>query len=74
MPTAIMPLVRPMPRAPVTAIASTMAGNDRKVSITRLMMSSVQPPKKPAINPTGNPMATATLTASRLAYTVAGAP
>ena len=67
MPTAIMPLVSPMPSAPVTAIASTMAGNDRKVSMTRLMMSSVQPPKKPAISPTGRPIATATLTASRLA-------
>ncbi len=34
-----------MPSAPVTAIASTMAGNDRKVSMMRLMMSSIQPPK-----------------------------
>ena len=33
MPTAIMPLVSPMPSAPVTAIASTIAGNDRKVSM-----------------------------------------
>ena len=67
MPTAIMPLVKPMPSAPVTAIASTMAGNDRNVSITRLMISSVQPPKNPAASPTGRPIATATLTASRLA-------
>ncbi len=67
MPTAIMPLVSPMPSAPVTAIASTMAGNDRNVSMTRLMMSSVQPPKKPAASPTGRPIRIATLTASRLA-------
>ena len=45
MPTAIMPLVRPMPSAPVTAIASTMAGNDSSVSIVREMTSSTQPPK-----------------------------
>ena len=67
MPTAIMPLVRPMPSAPVTAIASTIAGNDRNVSMTRLIRSSIHPPKKPAIRPTGRPMAIATLTASRLA-------
>ena len=45
MPTEIMPLVRPMPSAPVTAIASTIAGKDRKLSMTRLIMVSTQPPR-----------------------------
>jgi hypothetical protein len=44
-----------------------MAGNDRKVSMIRLIMSSVQPPKKPAASPTGRPIRIATPTASRLA-------
>ena len=67
MPTAIMPLVRPMPSAPVTAMASTIAGNESKVSMTRLMMSSVQPPKKPATSPTGTPIGDRDVTASTLA-------
>ena len=74
MPTEIMPLVRPMPKAPVTPMASTMAGKDSKVSTTRLIASSSQPPTKPAIRPTGMPIRQAMLTARKLAYSVAGAP
>ena len=45
MPTEIMPLVSPMPSAPVTAMASTIAGNDRKLSMMRLITVSTQPPR-----------------------------
>ena len=73
-PTASMPLVSPMPSAPVTPIASTIAGNDRSASITRLIASSTQPPRNPASNPTGMPIRHAIATARKLAYSVAGAP
>ena len=63
MPTDSIALVRPMPSTPVTAMASTIGGNDSSASMKRLTISSSQPPMKPMMRPTGTPSATATLTA-----------
>ena len=43
---------------PASAIAKTSSGNARKMSITRLIMVSTQPPKKPAMMPSVEPMTT----------------
>ena len=64
MPTDSMALVSPMPSAPVTAIASTIGGNDSSASMKRLTISSIQPPRKPMISPIGTPSTMATPTAS----------
>ncbi|MDB5371349.1 MAG: hypothetical protein JWP20_2907 [Roseomonas sp.] len=44
-PTAIMLLVRPMPSAPVTAMASTMLGKESSASMIRPVSLSTQPPR-----------------------------
>ena len=62
------------PSAPVTAMASTMAGKDNKVSIMRPTNSSSQPPMYPAQIPMGTPKHTAIETAKQLAYKAARAP
>ncbi len=53
------------PRAAAMAIASSSGGNARKTSVTRMMTSSIQPPRNPATAPSGVPMITATRTTSR---------
>ena len=51
---ATMALNKPDPSAAATARASNIAGNPRKMSVTRMMTESVLPPD-PADQPQGNP-------------------
>ena len=62
---AIMAFVRPEPSSATKAIARSSGGNDRKISVIRIMTLSIHPPNTPAMAPSGIPISRATPTATR---------
>ena len=59
MPTAIVVLRLPGPRAATIASASSRYGNASRISMPRIISESSQPPLNPAIMPSTSPPTTA---------------
>ena len=59
---AMMTFSSPAPSTPTTASASTSGGKLASPSITRMSVTSVPPPRKPASSPSGTAMSSATPT------------
>ena len=62
---AMMALFNPGPSDATKASASTSRGKAKKMSVMRIRILSVQPPRNPAVEPTSRPMGAA-ITSARI--------
>ena len=71
---AIIALVRDGPRKAAKAMARIRKGTASSASVMREMVASVQPPRQPAMTPSGTPAKTAIITETTPASSEACAP
>jgi hypothetical protein len=69
-----MAFVMPGPSDATMAMARMSPGTARKISVTRMISSPTQPPKKPATMPNGTPIRMETPTTIRLIRSVSRVP